>query len=337
MNHLVVKIIIFMISGFLFYEIIEQVSSFENIVTNVFVLNEANIGQNYESTTEDFIHVMSNTYELRKKYVTSTCSALGFPTGNQEININISDPLDYSEIYYKYVDARPLYKNLLFLPKWNLTYCWTRKTASTSWNQVFHYLHFNKKISESKAHEVASKLYPKYNEYNQAMKSLKFYFVRHPFERLVSCYKDKFETGSRSDYIFKKFNPSIIKSMTDRPTFTEFVEYLIRTPIEHYNDHWLPNWIHCQLCTQNYDIIGHMETLDIDVKYILEKTGLENYLNVSDFTFPIANQNEDIDRHQKSTKEYIGRLTSAQRQKLLEIYLPDFLMFGYDINYYDGT
>ena len=80
-----------------------------------------------------------------------------------------------------------------------------------------------------------------------------------------------------------------------------------------------------------------METLDIDVKYILEKTGLENYLNVSDFTFPIANQNEDIDRHQKSTKEYIGRLTSAQRQKLLEIYLPDFLMFGYDTNYYEES
>ena len=81
-------------------------------------------------------------------------------------------------------------------------------------------------------------------------------FFRHPFERLVSCYKDKFETGSKNDYIFQKFNPSIIESKTERPTFVEFVEYLIRTPIEKYNDHWLPNWIHCQVCTQNYDIIG---------------------------------------------------------------------------------
>ena len=82
------------------------------------------------------------------------------------------------------------------------------------------------------------------------------HIFRHPFEKLVSCYKDKFETGSKNDYIFQKFNPSIIESKTDRPTFVEFVEYLIRTPIEMYNDHWLPNWIHCQVCTQNYDIIG---------------------------------------------------------------------------------
>ena len=82
------------------------------------------------------------------------------------------------------------------------------------------------------------------------------HIFRHPFERLVSCYKDKFETGSRNDYIFKTFNPSIIESKTERPTFVEFVDYLIRTPIEKYNDHWLPNWIQCQVCTQNYDIIG---------------------------------------------------------------------------------
>ena len=96
-----------------------------------------------------------------------------------------------------------------------------------------------------------------YADYNHAMNSLKFYFVRHPFERLVSCYRDKFEFGAKSNYIFKTFNPSVIKSKhPNRPTFVEFVEYLIRTPIENYNDHWLPNWIHCQVCTQKYDVIG---------------------------------------------------------------------------------
>ena len=89
------------------------------------------------------------------------------------------------------------------------------------------------------------------------MNSLKFYFVRHPFERLVSCYRDKFEFGAKSNYIFKTFNPSVIKSKhPNRPTFVEFVDYLVRTPIENYNDHWLPNWIHCQVCTQKYDVIG---------------------------------------------------------------------------------
>jgi hypothetical protein len=116
---------------------------------------------------------------------------------------------------------------------------------------------FNFQVSGANAHTVAQNLYPKYADYNHAMNSLKFYFVRHPFERLVSCYRDKFEFGAKSNYIFKTFNPSVIKSKhPNRPTFVEFVEYLIRTPIENYNDHWLPNWIHCQVCTQKYDVIG---------------------------------------------------------------------------------
>ena len=110
-------------------------------------------------------------------------------------------------------------------------------------------------ISAAKAYTVADLLYPKNTFDTDAQCSTKFFFVRHPFERLVSCYRDKFEFGSKSDYIFKTFNPSQIKS--SRPTFPEFVQYLIDTPIEQYNDHWLPYWMHCQVCTQNYDIIGN--------------------------------------------------------------------------------
>ena len=33
-----------------------------------------------------------------------------------------------------------------------------------------------------------------------------------------------------------------------RPTFSQFVAYLLRTPVLDYNDHWLPYWLHCQFC-----------------------------------------------------------------------------------------
>ena len=102
---------------------------------------------------------------------------------------------------------------------------------------------------------MADHLYPKDTFDTDAQCSTKFFFVRHPFERLVSCYRDKFEFGSKNDYIFKTFNPSQIK--TTRPSFAEFVQYLIDTPVELFNDHWLPYWMHCQVCTQNYDIIGN--------------------------------------------------------------------------------
>ena len=56
-----------------------------------------------------------------------------------------------------------------------------------------------------------------------------------------------------------------------------------------------------------------METLNYDVKYIFETSGLGSYMNVSDFTFPIANQNEDINRHQNTTKVIYPMLTPFSR------------------------
>ena len=144
--------------------------------------------------------------------------------------------------------------------------------------------------------------------------SFQFYF------RLVSCYRDKFEIGSTSDYIFQTFNPKIIND-NSRPTFQEFVDYLIRTPIEEYNDHWLPNWIHCQLCSQEYDLIGYMETLDEDVAYIFDLSNIE-------MEFPWNNHKQNESKIM--TQKYFSLLTDEQKQKLYEIYLPDFLMFGYE-------
>lgn len=168
---------------------------------------------------------------------------------------------------------------------------------------------------------------PKYDEYNQAMSSFKFFFVRHPFERLVSCYRDKFEMGRKTDYIFRTFNPSIIDSQNkggERPSFQEFVHYLINTPVEEYNDHWLPNWIHCQTCTQDYDLIGYMETLMTDVSYIFNMSGIK------DEQFPWSNAAASGDYNKELTKKYFATLTIEQRKLLYDIYLPDFLMFGYN-------
>ena len=84
-----------------------------------------------------------------------------------------------------------------------------------------------------------------------------------------------------------------------------------------------------------YCISGHMETLNFDVEYVLKRSGLDDYLAVNDFSFPIANQKEeDTNRQRNLTKKYLDELTSQLRQKLLAIYLPDFLMFGYDTKSY---
>ena len=115
--------------------------------------------------------------------------------------------------------------------------------------------------------------------------------------------------------------------MIRRPTFSEFVDYLLRTPVDQYNDHWVPYWLHCHLCEIEYDVIGKMETINEDIDFITEKSGLAA-LNV---TLPWANRRAS---KENLSLEYFKQLTQSQVEKLYQIYLPDFQMFGYEADQY---
>ena len=86
---------------------------------------------------------LKDTYLLRKTKVESVCEKL---------------PQMYLKSYQNYVQSRPLQKNWLYLPKYNLAYCWTRKVASTSWNQMFYFLHFNKTVRFLRALDFVSRV-----------------------------------------------------------------------------------------------------------------------------------------------------------------------------------
>ena len=112
-----------------------------------------------------------------------------------------------------------------------------------------------------------------------------------------------------------------------RPSFSDFVNYLLRTPVDQYNDHWVPYWLHCHLCEVEYDVIAKMETITEDTDFIANKSGLSNF-NIS---LPWANKKrskEDV------TLDYIKQLSLTQVERLYEIYKPDFEMFDYKIDPY---
>ena len=108
------------------------------VIVSVWILTYVNYNgpiQYYQNTSDtSCLHqpdLQDNTYLLRKTRVESVCESL---------------PEMYLKSYQKYVESRDLKKNWLYLPEYNLAYCWTRKVASTSWNQLFYYLHFNKSV-----------------------------------------------------------------------------------------------------------------------------------------------------------------------------------------------
>ena len=159
----------------------------------------------------------------------------------------------------------------MYLEKYSLLYCWIHKAASSSWNRIF-YQKINKKVKDSSLHHAAEAFRPNAKIDLQDLfnsSRISFLFVRHPFERLVSAYRDKFELGKKTDWcykmyagdilnitapLFKKKDNAYMKFMyekvrsLERPTFPQFVSYLLRIPVMEFNDHWSPYWLHCQVC-----------------------------------------------------------------------------------------
>ena len=240
--------------------------------------------------------------------------------------------------------------------------------ASTSWSEVFFYLRVNLSngthllstsrhagergsrqpttrghsilLPEVTRYDTGGKIYcsqpASYNEFlpqSALSSSLVFTIVRHPLERLVSAYRDKFEFAKKFAYIYNHYAHQVLNTTaagsrtSRRPSFSDFVNYLLRTPVDQYNDHWVPYWLHCHLCEVEYDVIAKMETITEDTDFISDRSGLSSF-NIS---LPWSNKKrprEDV------TSEYIKQLSLTQLRRLYEIYKPDFEMFDYSIEPY---
>ena len=167
----------------------------------------------------------------------------------------------------------------------------------------------------------------------------KFTFVREPFERILSAYKDKFvypqfprpmlELHGRA--ILRTVRPNASQSALDKLddiTFREFVEYLVTkgsdktTPVMDW--HW-DNYVNiCGMCAVNYDFIGHYETFDQDLADFKEAAGLS----------PQQAQRFDARANNKSTTassllSYYSKIPSEWIDTLGRLYRANFEMFGY--------
>ncbi|KAK4326838.1 hypothetical protein Pmani_002670 [Petrolisthes manimaculis] len=249
-----------------------------------------------------------------------------------------------------------------------LAWCPIYKAASTSWLYTFLALGG---ISESYVHnthgqvsDVARAVWPplEYHEAEQAMDScLKFIIVRHPFERLVSAFRDKLENTNVGkehgvDHYHRKYGRKIVaryrkggenaappanrysQDMDDRtiprpkgiePTFPEFVRYLIDIDLLQYSDdHWMPYYLHCTPCLIDYDIIAKFETLDRDQDYVMHRAGLQG--RVKPFWKHLTKGRKTAD----TVKKYFATITKSELIKLYGKYRLDFELFDYSIDEY---
>ena len=205
-----------------------------------------------------------------------------------------------------------------------LLYCLTPKVASSLWRQLLVRMGGRQHLSSNKLNATDVE--------NYFLRSYKITFVREPFERLLSAYKDKFITRRPDDRpllryygrkIIEHFRPNATQqslNTLDDITFAEFIEYIIKEGVhEGLNVHWNTYEEQCSPCLVDYDFIGRFEFLGEDGKYVFKQAG------VNRIQFPDENP---FDTRVELLK-YYSQIPLEWILELGRIYRSNFEMFGY--------
>ncbi|KAK4290810.1 hypothetical protein Pmani_036324, partial [Petrolisthes manimaculis] len=254
-----------------------------------------------------------------------------------------------AQVSYGSVRGAPL-QRLRWLHSHSLVMCFNAKVGTSTWTQyLVEVAKPGLLTNTSHWHYTAlTVLKPPYRRTSQKALDLldesgKVIMVRHPFARIVSAYKDKIATRSfkrLSRFIITKYRPASSSNNDDDspvPSFKEFVEFLVdfSTPSDNVQDkrnnrtdrHWFQYYANCAVCDIHYDVIGKMETVHEDTRYIMEKFKL----GLSD---SVWNNHQGKKSSEDAALEMFKELPRALTVALYQRYRLDFEMFGYTVTNY---
>ena len=177
-------------------------------------------------------------------------------------------------------------------------------------------------------------------------------FVRHPFARLASAYKeriaildrDRVESESHYDNVrkqicrkYSRFSPvprSPLKQDPCKefiPPFEHFIEHILSNTdtiagVAKMDAHWQPYSVVCQVCRFKYNFIGKYETFDEDFITLVKR------LNVSDW-----NMQKRLGASGYTKSQYqqlFSTVPDALICRLRRLYKDDFRLFNYQAEEY---
>ena len=239
------------------------------------------------------------------------------------------------------------FKSLYVDDNHKIIYCKVPKVACTNWLRIFIVLSGTTNISNpldispSKTHHEFERNLHQLSDYSiddirhKLQNYFKFIFVREPFERILSAYRNKFTT-SYNKYFQQRYGKHIIREYRKNPTtkalntgsdvkFHEFVAYLLDPKTKRpFNDHWNQYYRLCHPCLVQYDVIGKYESLEEDAEYVFERTDINKILH-----FPKSNRLAGKPRTSDVYMNSFQNISRLELHKLWELYKVDFSMFGY--------
>ncbi|XP_063056099.1 carbohydrate sulfotransferase 12-like [Engraulis encrasicolus] len=283
----------------------------------------------------------------REETFRSVCSANStFPGKNRKF-----DDIPDKELEHFIMDDRH-----------KIIYCFVPKVACTNWKRIMAVLserrvggvvyHDPLNIPHDAIHEenlqlTFDKFKKRYGSSSRQMmkiklqKYTKFLFVRDPFVKLISAFRNKFE--ERNDVFYKLYARDMLKkygkcpkppaSFTEslasgiRPKSSHFIQYLLDPETEKrgpYDPHWRQVYRMCHPCQINYDFVGKLETLDEDAEHLLRILRVDNVVN-----FPVSGRKQTTISWEQDS-EYFASIPYEWRRQLNKLYQADFRLFGYD-------
>ncbi|KAF7492451.1 Carbohydrate sulfotransferase 14 [Sarcoptes scabiei] len=340
-----------------------------------------------------------NVYVKRRKRLDSVCRQYGFDnhiftnwhlSSNRHFSLPLNrhyesrnktkDRIDNSLEAHKFCDTR--HCPLLVDSEHHLLTCFVQKIASTtikhlyllSWlkrmnkssqvelPQHFHFenlTEFHRKVNDE-IYRISPNLL-KHSPRNYFRTTI---FVRHPFVRIVSAFKDKAERDRDQErYFYRNYWNPILDHLhghqrnrsldNETITFKEFVEeILLKTDPYKYDEHWAPVWTRCEPCLVHYDFIGKLEESRRDFQTfrsmfndnelermdLWENSNLEyrsNQSQVNGLSDELKQNLNDSQRKRLSYSETVSYLRQLSPKTIIDLYKRyylDFELFGYTID-----
>jgi len=225
----------------------------------------------------------------------------------------------------------------------NILACLPPKAGTTNWQRYFAALiDTSKEPEEFQVPDVFDQLPRVLKENKTLAESLsdvntytRMVNTRHPFARLLSGWRQKFEKSFYNIEVYmRRYGRKIARSSPDGVSeapethhfsFEQFLNYIVNDSMENYDYHWQSIDYQCLPCDLRYNIIVNQETSSSDADFVTELNQLNGETH-------LPGQYTDSPLLSSSLVDQFRGLPRSLIEKLYKIYFMDFLLFDYSID-----
>jgi len=363
---------------------------FGNIAVFIFLYNQSfidklikNYGPYNNTDTEVFFQVNETVEELEEDIVVPDDTATAFHHLMEERRLKKSRACEKVRSGHpKNLRSRTLHTRVYYLPRTKLLWCPVFKASSTNWMMNIITLSgispVRRRLLEEKykkqPNQQARSVAPQISSLQlQAIgrdeNIFKMMIVRHPFSRLLSAFRDKFEKCTtdfdctkQKDWYFHRQGMGFVRKYrklainkfgteffsekknfgapfrvekrvnNQLPSWWEFIQHVLHTDAGLFDEHYRPVYYLCGSCDFDYNYILQYEKIKTEESLFVEELGASE---------AIKPQWENSNKRNISDTDllaaYFELLSNEEIKKLYNIYRPDFEQFNYSFEFREIT